>query len=110
MKLTINNSKNKFMKFGDSYSITTTFVNNGQQQTWKPKKKKIKSLAELCGEHNHKPMQSKRNIILQNLKNKPTLIIRKMTNKYVEAECHPDVNPIIIFAIPLSQIIGPSSL
>lgn len=39
MKLTINNSKNKFMKFGDSYSITTTFVNNGQQQTWKPKKK-----------------------------------------------------------------------
>lgn len=52
------------MKFGDSYSITTTFVNNGQQQTWKPKE--IKSLAELGGEHNRKPMQSKRNIILQN--------------------------------------------
>lgn len=49
------------------------------------------------------------NIIANQCNQKETLSY-KMTNKYVEAECHPDVNPIIIFAISLSQIIVPSSL
>ena len=97
-----------YVKTRDSYSLNVSFVNKGIRQVWKPKE--ISSLNEFNGEHHHTAMMSKHNIILQNSKNKPVCIIRKMSNKYIEVECHPDINPIIVFAIALSQIVGPLTL
>lgn len=97
-----------FIKSRESYSLATSFVNKGVKHIWKPKDPK--SSTEFNGEYNHIPMSSKKNIILQNSNNRPTLIIRKMSNKVIEVECHPNVNPIIIFSIALSQILGPATL
>ena len=97
-----------YVKTRDSYSLNVSFVSNGIKQVWKPKE--VYSLEEFDGERHHTAMMSKHNIILQNSKNKPVCIIRKMTNKYIEVECHPDINPVIVFAIGLSQIVGPITL
>ncbi|KAK8836581.1 hypothetical protein M9Y10_037515 [Tritrichomonas musculus] len=96
-----------FVGYSGGYSIDVSFENNGEKLHWEPKE--VKEDAEFDGEYKHSPIHTDRNIILQDSKMKNCLIIRKMSKEVIEAECNPDVNPIIIFAIAISQIIGPFS-
>lgn len=99
--------KIKYVKFGDQYSLEVSFVNNGSRLEWMPRNPKKST--EIVGQHNHVPIRSKKNIILQSPKtNNPTCIVRKMSKKVVEVECHPLINPIIAFSIAISQKIGPA--
>ncbi|KAK8875659.1 hypothetical protein M9Y10_005833 [Tritrichomonas musculus] len=100
--------KIEFVKIKNSYSMDISFMNNGQKLHWIPKIPK--NQIEIEGEYYHRPIPSKRNIMLQNNKNNPTLIIRKMSTKIIEVECHPAVNPISVFAIALSYVIDSQKL
>ena len=87
------------------YSLKLSFFHKGTKLTWNPKQAKYAT--SFNGEYCHIPVQSKKNIILQNPSKHPTFIVRKMKKMTYEAECHPAVNPNIVFAISLSQIVGP---
>lgn len=98
--------KIKFVKFGEKYSLDISFTNKGTKLNWIPRIPK--KIAEIYGQHNHIPIKSKKNIILQNSANyHPNFIVRKMSKKVVEVECHPLIDPIIAFAIAISHTIGP---
>lgn len=99
--------KIKFVKFGSKYSLDVTFSNNGSVLNWIPREPKNEK--EFYGQYNRVPISSKRNIILQSTKSRnPTFIIRKMSKKTVEIECHPLINPIIAFSIAVSHAVGPN--
>ncbi|KAK8885765.1 hypothetical protein M9Y10_041219 [Tritrichomonas musculus] len=100
--------KIKFLKYGNKHSLSASFYNNGSKLSWRPKE--AKNSNSYNGEFHHQPIPSNKNIILQNPRNHSTFILRKMSKKSYEAECHPGVKPIIAFAISLSQILGPASL
>lgn len=87
------------------YSMKFSFDHKGTKLSWSPKRPKNET--SFNGEYCHIPIPSKKNIILQNPSRHPTFIVRKMKKQIFEAECHPAVNPNIVFAISLSQIIGP---
>lgn len=87
------------------YSLETSFVHEGKKLYWSPKE----SDANLNGEFNHVPIPSKKNIVLKNPAGSPTFIFRKMGNDVYEAECLSSLNPLVIFSISLSQIVGPAS-
>ncbi|KAK8838646.1 hypothetical protein M9Y10_032682 [Tritrichomonas musculus] len=97
--------KIKYLKYGDKYSMNVSFSHKGTRLNWRPKQPK--NSTSYNGEFHHQPILSKKNIILQNPRNHPTFILRKMDKKMFEAECHPGVNPIIVFSVALSQILGP---
>lgn len=88
-----------------SYSMKVKFIHEGLKINWSPKipmnREKIR------GMYNHQPIQSKKNIFLQNQAKHTTYIFRKMNKKTFEAECHSTVSPLIIFSIAISQIVGP---
>ncbi|KAK8842371.1 hypothetical protein M9Y10_025951 [Tritrichomonas musculus] len=100
--------KIKFIPNGDRYSISLSFFHEGRKMNWTPRKPN--SLANYKGAYKHIPIASKRNLILQNSSNQCTFIVRKMSKKIFEVECNPKVRPIIVFAIALSDIIGPLSI
>lgn len=94
-----------FIKFGNGYSMEVSFDHNGTKLDWTPKHpRRFKSYN---GGFGRTPIRSKKNTILQNSSNRPTFIVRKMTDKIYEAECNPTVNHLVVFAIALSQIVGP---
>lgn len=97
--------KVKFLQYGTKYSLNTTFSHHGTQLTWRPKGPKNES--SYNGEYNHVPKPSRKNIILQNTSNHVTFILRKMSKKSFEVECHPGVSPLVVFSIAISQITGP---
>lgn len=97
--------KIKYVKYGNGYSIEVSFDHDGTKLDWRPKRPK--RFTSFNGGYGRNPVYSKKNTILQNPSNRPTFIVRKMSDKIYEAECNPNVNPIIVFAIALSQIIGP---
>ena len=88
-----------------NFSLEVTFMHNGMNTNWAPKN--IQNLKNLNGQFDHIPIQSKKNIILQNQARHTTFIFRKMDKKCFEAECHLSVSPLVVFAIAISQIIGP---
>lgn len=89
------------------YSMKVSFVHKTTKLTWTPKIPKYATC--INGEYAHIPLHSKKNIILQNPFGHPTFILRKMKKMAYEAECHPGVSPLVVFAISLSQIVGPYS-
>lgn len=95
----------KYLKYGEKFSVCLSFQHDGEERSWIPKQTKDREI--LKGEFDHMPVKSKKNMILQNQKNHPTFILRKMKHHVYEVECHKEVNPIIAFSIGLSQIIGP---
>lgn len=90
-----------------TYSVYTSFILNGQYIVWK--NREPKDISSFNGFLNHMAIDSKKNILMQNSDNKVTFIFRKVGKKTYEAECHHSVDPIIVFAISLSEMIGPIS-
>ena len=97
--------KIKYVKNGINDSIEVSFDHNGTRLEWRYKQPK--RFASYKGGYGNAPIVSKKNLILQNPFNKPTFIVRKMSKKVYEAECNPNVKPMVVFAIALSQILGP---
>ncbi|KAK8836508.1 hypothetical protein M9Y10_037768 [Tritrichomonas musculus] len=92
-------------EFKKSFSMKLTFMHNGLMIYWCPK---IPTKYEkIYGEYQRQPIQSKKNILLQNKARHTTFIVRKMDKKIFEAECHSTFSPLIAFSIALSQIVGP---
>ncbi|KAK8880817.1 hypothetical protein M9Y10_003509 [Tritrichomonas musculus] len=97
--------KIKFIRFGEKNSMKVSFEHKGQKCNWSPLQ--AKDAACFNGEYDHVPAQSNKNIILQNARNHPTFILRKMSKNCFEAECHQNINPVIAFALAISEISGP---
>lgn len=96
------------------FSIETEFSNRGTRLHWKPKQPKFNNTTNsytfpLYGEYNHQPMKSLKNTVLTNDNDEWTFIVRKMANQDFEVECNQNVSQIIIFALALSQLIGPDN-
>lgn len=87
------------------YSLQTSFNHKGKMLDWSPKDPA--TITTYAGEFNHEPIPSKKNIILKNPAGKPTFIVRKMAKNVFELECADTLNPLIVFAVGLSQVIGP---
>lgn len=98
--------KINFLKIGQKFLVKTSFDHKSGRQFWKPNKENRKSTL-INGEYNRKPIQSDKNVVLMNPKNRPAFIVRKMEKKVFEIECHPDCDPVVAFAITISQITGP---
>lgn len=97
----------------DSISMSVSFMHNGQTLSWSPREPKRNPIngsygLNLRGYYHHKAVASKRNSVLKNAAGHATFITRKMAENFYEAECHPEINPLVAFAIALSSIIGPS--
>lgn len=94
-----------FVQFGQRFqhSIEVSFLHEGKTASWHPRETDM----FLSGEYNHIPVQSKKNILLQNQAGVPTFAVRKMGDDLYEVECLSTVNPLTAFSIGLSQIIGP---
>ena len=96
------------------FSIDTEFMHDGMHLHWKPKMPKYKDITQtyslsLHGEYHRNALKSARNTVLCNDKGEMTMIVRKTGEDEFEVECNPKVSKSIIFAIGLSQIIGPNS-
>lgn len=59
------------------------------------------------GQSGHTPIKSSKNIVLANVQGHTTFIVRKVGYLIYEVECLPIVDPIIVFTIGLSDIVGP---
>ena len=95
-------------------SLEVSFPLNDKIITWVPKPprfdpEKNAFYLNFHGEYHHSPMLSSKNIVLQNTKEQPTFIVRKMAPNVFEIECNQIVDPLIAFCIGLSDIIGPYS-
>lgn len=93
-------------------SVAITFPYKDRQIVWTPKTPKYNALKNKYylnyhGEYHHHPLHSRRNIVLQNPDGHSTFIARKMEEQLFELEALPVINPLLIFAIGLSDIIGP---
>ena len=97
--------KINFIQIGEFNSLNVSFNHNGKQLNWIPRQPRSK--IGLHGGYGRAPIQSKKNTMLQNLNHRPSFICRQMSKKVFEAECNKDIDPRIVFAIALSQIIGP---
>ncbi|KAK8837768.1 hypothetical protein M9Y10_036306 [Tritrichomonas musculus] len=121
---TDNNTNNIILKnfeFGLEYvnsgqphhrSVQVSFPFKDSQLNWSPKEPKYnasdnKYYLNFKGEYNHKPVKSSKNIVLQNSDGHATFIVRKMDFFLFEAECLPVIDPLIVFTIALSDIVGP---
>lgn len=95
-----------YVPFGSKkqYSLKTSFVNRGKRVAWIPSFSN-----NFNGESNHVPIQSKKNILLKNKAGHPTFIVRRMSKICFEVECHSSLNPLIVFSLGISQIVGPAS-
>ena len=94
-------------------SISVSFTNsNNKQVDWSPYQPKYDAISNkyylnFNGEYHHSPINSKKNIVLQNKKGKKTFIVRRMNLNDYEVECLPLVDPLIAFVIAISDVIGP---
>lgn len=89
------------------YSMQTSFNHKGKMLDWSPKDPE--SITSYAGEYNHEPIPSKKNTILRNPNGNPTFLFRKMAKNTFEIECVNALNPLIVFAIGISQVVGPTS-
>ena len=108
------NFKIKYVNSGkpNHLSLDTHFTYNNREIKWSPKTPKYDAIKDkyylnFHGEHHHTPIGSKKNIVLQNDNGSTTFIVRKMDEDMFEIECLPLIDPLIIFTIGLSDIIGP---
>lgn len=100
--------KINYLKFGEKFFVKTSFDHSIGKQNWRPIEKDCPNM--LRGEYDHNVVHSRKNVVLQNKRNHPTFILRKVSNKIYEFECHPIADPVVVFAIALSQIIGPIAM
>ena len=100
--------KIKYSKDGQRFPMTATFTYNGHKIRWDPKDAEYQEFIKDGSKI--KPCKSKKNLMLQNSYNHPTFILRKMSKIFYEVECFPTVDPLIVFSIALSGIIGPISI
>ena len=113
----LKNHKPFVVKYVDStqenhLSLEVTFVHDDKRETWTPKPPIFNTVEnrfylDLRGMWNHSSIKSKKNIILQNLSGDEALIVRKIDNNLYEIEASPIYDPLLIFSIGLSDIIGP---
>lgn len=94
-------------------SIDVGFPFGNKDIRWTPKIPKYdmetnRYYLNFAGQYHHEPIKSRRNIVLQNQKGNPTFIVRKIKHHVYEVECLPVIDPLIVFTIGLSDIIGPS--
>lgn len=94
------------------YSMQASFKNQGKQLDWSPKPphysaKHTKFYFNLGGMYHHKALVSRKNTVLQNSNGQATFIVRKIADCIYECECHPALEPEIVFALGISQIVGP---
>lgn len=83
------------------FMISVSFRNNGEKVEWKPKKNiNRKNNPEL-------KLKSKRDFVLENSERKTVFVFRKKSNDLFEIETVQSIDPLIIFTIGLSAIIGP---
>lgn len=97
--------KIKYLKKNGRFYIKTAFDHKCGRQLWGPRESNVKSL--LRGEYDHDFIKSNKNLVLVNERNNPTFILRKSAKNIFEAECSQQADPTVIFAIAISQIIGP---
>lgn len=97
--------KIKYSKDGQKFPMSVTFGYNGHKINWNPKDAEHSEFIKEGSDNI--PKKSKKNFMLQNSYNLPTFILRKMSSRYYEVECFPTVDPVIVFSIALSGIIGP---
>lgn len=105
----------KYVVFDDSkaISMSVSFLHGKEQIYWFPKQPKLNPrtgsyVLKLSGSHHHRPMNSCKNSVMKNAAGHSTFITRMMGTDFFEAECHPDINPVIVFSIALSSVCGPS--
>lgn len=96
----------------EHFSLDVSFPFKNDIISWVPKKPRYdpttdKYYLNFHGQHNHAPLISSKNIVLQDKAHKPTFIVRKMDRNVFEVECQPVINPLIVFTIGLSDIVGP---
>lgn len=96
----------------DVLSLEVTFPYKDRKITWVPKTPKYNPIKDkyylnFHGEYHHSPIKSRKNIVLQNQVGQTTFIVRKMENNLFEVECLPVIDPLIVFTIGLSDIVGP---
>ena len=96
----------------DHTSLSVTFPYKERQITWTPKTPKYNAIKNkyylnFHGEYHHRPIRSRKNIVLQNPNGHTTFIVRKMADNVYELEALPLINPLVIFTIGLSDIVGP---
>ncbi|KAK8843596.1 hypothetical protein M9Y10_024654 [Tritrichomonas musculus] len=96
----------------DELSIEVDFPFKGGRVKWTPKipvfdSSKNKYYLNFAGNYHRTPMKSSKNIVLQNSNGHSTFILRKMAQNVYEVECVPEIDPLIIFEIGISDIIGP---
>lgn len=94
------------------YSLQVTFPFKDKIVNWIPKPPKYDPTTEkyylnFHGEYHHTPINSSKNIVLQNKQGNSTFIVRKMNPNVFEIECLPIIDPLVVFTIGLSDIIGP---
>ena len=94
-----------FIEIGHYNSMNISFKHNGRELRWIPRLPR--SMIGFYGGYWREPIPSKKNTILQNTKYHPSFICRRMSKKVFEAECNKEIDPVIVFSIALSQIIGP---
>lgn len=100
--------KVKYTKNGQKFPMVATFTYNGHRIRWNPKDAEYNEF--LKDGSKNKPRRSNKNFMLQNSYNHPTFILRKMSKQYYDVECFPTVDPLIVFSIALSGIIGPIAI
>lgn len=111
-------NKNRFqLKYVESgkpnyLSLSVTFPNNDKKVTWIPKKPKFdfitnKYYLNFQGEYNRNPQRSKKNIVLANEDDHTVFILRKMSDCLFEYETLESIDPLTLFSIGLSGIVGP---
>lgn len=100
--------KIKYSKSGEKFPMKVQFDYNGKKIYWNPKEAEHHEFIKEGKENKLK--KSKKNFMLQNSYNLPTFILRKTSRQFYEVECFPTVDPIIVFTIALSGIIGPIAI
>ena len=97
----------KYVESGKSnhFSLSVTFPHENKNVTWNPINSK--HFLNFQGEYTTNQKKSKRNFVLANSKGQTVLIFKKMSNKEFEIETLQTIDPLFIFAIGLSGIIGP---
>lgn len=103
-----------YFKGPGTFSIASDFINQGKVLHWRAKEPKHNKVTNsytlsLHGEYHHFPLKSTKNTVLINDAGETCLIIRKVGENEFEAECNPSISQTIIFALALSQIIGPNA-
>lgn len=95
-----------------SFSMDVEFTTLGRKLHWKPKMPKFNNATNtytlpLGGEYHRKSIKSNANTVLVNDHGERCMIVRKTNELEFEIDCNPRVPQAIIFALAISQIIGP---